>query len=317
MPPSLRSSRASEAAALPDFIPPMLASAGEAFDSDAHLFEVKWDGSRAMAFVDRPGACRLVNRRRIDVTSRYPELQMLGNLPPGTVLDGEVVMLKDGKPDFELLQGREHTRDPMQIRFAAARQPVTFIAFDLLYTNFDSVMDRPLTQRRDALRPMIERLASPRVVFSEGITGAGNAYFDAVCERGLEGIVAKRLNSRYLPGKRTDAWIKIKRQHACVCVVIGFVPEGADDLGSLLVAMEDGGKVAYVGRVGSGMTTTQRLELRRQLDALLQDAPVIECRHKGAVWVRPAIYCRVRYMERTSSGQLRAPVFVEVCHVGQ
>lgn len=317
MPPSLRPFARPQAALLPDFIPPMLAMSGEAFDSDDHLFEIKWDGTRALAFIDRPGGYRLLNRRRVDMTARYPELQVLGTLPPGTILDGEIVMLRDGKPDFEALQGREHARNPMHIRFAAARNPAAYVVFDLMFAGFASLMDEPLIERRDVLRYLIERLNTPRVVFSDGVVGPGSAYFDAASKRGLEGIVAKRLTSRYLAGKRTDAWIKIKRQQTAVCVVIGFVPEGGADISSLLVAMQDGCNVVYVGRVGSGMTAARRAELRRMLDGMVQDAAVVECRHKGAVWVRPAVYCRVKYMERTSGGHLRAPVFVEVCHVGQ
>lgn len=317
MPPSLRPSSRAAVPLLPDFVSPMLAVPGPAFDSDEHLFEIKWDGTRALAFIDRPSGCRLLNRRRVDMTARFPELDVLGNLPPGTVLDGEIVMLRDGKPDFEALQRREHARNPMHIRHAAARNPAAYIVFDTLFAGFRSLMDEPLVERRDLLKYLIEKLDTPRVVFSDGVVGPGRDYFDAACQQGLEGIVAKRLNSRYLPSNRTDAWIKIKRQQTAVCVVIGFVPEGATDISSLLVAIENCGKAVYVGRVGSGMTSDVRADLRVTLNALVQDAPVIECRHKGAVWTAPAVYCRVRYMERTSGGQLRAPVFVEVCHVGQ
>jgi bifunctional non-homologous end joining protein LigD len=316
MPPSVGTSWGPAPVLLPEFIPPMLAESGEAFDSDEYSFEIKWDGTRAIAYVDRPGGYRMLNRRRIDVTGRYPEFEVLGSLPPGTVLDGEIVMFKDGKPDFQTLKGREHSRNTMHIRFAAARNPATFVAFDLMFVDFRSVMDQPLVERREALRHLVETINNPRLVFSDAVVGAGKAYFEAACQQGLEGLMAKRLDSRYLPGKRTDCWIKIKRQQTCVCVVIGFVPEGKDDIGSLLVAIEDGGKIVYVGRVGSGMSTAQRHEIRATLDTLIQDAPVIECKHKGAVWVRPAVYCKVRCMERTSTGHLRAPVFVEVCHVG-
>lgn len=141
MPPSVRPFRRPKAVLPPGFVPPMLAVPGEAFDSDEHLFEIKWDGTRALSFIDRPGGYRLLNRRRIDMTARYPELDVLGILPPGTVLDGEIVMLPDGKPDFEALQGREHARNPMHIRFAAARNPATYIVFDLLFAGFKSLME--------------------------------------------------------------------------------------------------------------------------------------------------------------------------------
>src|SRR4051794_4444788 len=97
---------------LPDFIPPMLAEYGEPFDSEEYLFEIKWDGTRALAFVDSTGTFRLINRRRVDLNGRYPDLSFLGQLPPGTVFDGEIVVLKNGKPEFNSVQSREQARAP-------------------------------------------------------------------------------------------------------------------------------------------------------------------------------------------------------------
>src|SRR5216683_7608953 len=117
---------------LPRFVPPMLAKPGVPFDSPEHLFEVKWDGTRALAFVDSRGY-RLVNRHRADVTDRYPELGLLNDLPRGIVLDGEVVVLRQGKPDFGLLLSRNQARSPLKIQFLARILPVTYVVFDLLY----------------------------------------------------------------------------------------------------------------------------------------------------------------------------------------
>src|SRR5689334_18130003 len=116
---------------LPPFIEPMLAKSGKPFDSDQHLFEIKWDGTRALAFVDRE--VRLLNRRRIEIGFRYPDLVDLSKLPRGTVLDGEIVVMRDGKPDFAALQSREQTRTPIRIASLAARTPATFVVFDQLY----------------------------------------------------------------------------------------------------------------------------------------------------------------------------------------
>src|SRR5687768_15377587 len=119
-------------APLPDFIAPMLARPGEAFDSEGHLFEVKWDGTRALAFIDKDGY-RLLNRRRADLTARYPEFEPLCEFPAGTVLDGEVVVLRNGKPDFEAYMVREQARTPMKWRTLAQTMPATYVVFDLLY----------------------------------------------------------------------------------------------------------------------------------------------------------------------------------------
>lgn len=297
---------------LPPFIPPMLAAAGEAFDSDEFAFEVKWDGTRALAFVDAPGRYRLLNRRRVDITDRYPELSVAGELPPGTVLDGEIVVLKGGKPDFQALQSREQARNSINIRFIAARTPATFIAFDQLYDRFRPVMDESYGQRHERVERTL-RGFHERVVPSEAVIGSGLAFFEAASEQGLEGIIAKRLSSPYAPGARNGAWIKIKQQHVMLCAIIGFVPEGEADFGSLVLAAERDGEAIYVGRVGSGLSESKRAEILARLRPLVRSSPVVPCKSKEAVWVEPEVYCRVKYLEQTRSGQLRAPVFVEVC----
>jgi ATP-dependent DNA ligase len=185
----------------------MLAQPGVPFDSSEHLFEIKWDGTRVLAFVDSQGY-RLVNRHRADVTDRYPELWFLGHLPAGTVLDGEVVVLRQGKPDFGLLLSRNQARAPFKILSLARTLPAAYIVFDLLYHRFESLMALPLRARRRRLERLVRACVSSRLVFSEGIVGPGRAFFEAVCRKGLEGVVAKRLDGRYRPGRR--AWIKIK-----------------------------------------------------------------------------------------------------------
>ena len=299
--------------ALPTFIPPMLAKAGEPFDSPEHSFEVKWDGTRCLAFTDGKGEYRLLNRRRIDMTERYPELEFLGHLPAGSVLDGEIVVLKGGKPDFAALQSRDHAVRPLNIRFMGAKLPATYIVFDLLYADFRPVMDQPLSVRRERLAKLIKRCDNPRLVFSESVIGSGKAYFQAVCRQGLEGVIAKRLDTLYQPGKRTGAWLKIKQRHAMLCAVIGFLPEGKDDFRSLLLATEDQGQLSYVGRVGSGIDAELRAQLNRKLWPRVRSSPVIPCPVK-ALWVEPEVYCRVMYFERTRDGQLRAPVFGGICN---
>src|SRR4051812_47816003 len=132
---------------LPAFIEPMLSKPSAPFDSDKHLFEIKWDGTRALAFVHVDGR-RLLNRRRVDITSRYPELQeALKRGAPGPILDGEVVVLRGGKPDFNALQSREQARTPRKIRHLVNEKPATFMAFDQLYANHQALLKLPLTER--------------------------------------------------------------------------------------------------------------------------------------------------------------------------
>src|SRR6266436_6606022 len=161
---------------LPRFVPPMLAKRGAPFDSSEHLFEVKWDGTRVLAFVDSRGH-RLVNRHRADVTDRYPELGFLNHLPAGAVLDGEVVVLRQGKPDFGLLLSRNQARVPLKIQTLARTFPATYIVFDLIYHQFESLLVLPLWARRQRLERVVRACANPRLVFSEGIVGSSRAFF--------------------------------------------------------------------------------------------------------------------------------------------
>jgi ATP-dependent DNA ligase len=185
----------------------MLARPGEPFDSPEHLFEIKWDGTRVLAFVEK-GDYRLVNRHRADVTDRYPKFGFLNDLPAGIVLDGEVVVLRQGKPDFRLLLCRNQARASLKIQSLARTFPATYVVFDLIYDRFESLLALRLWARRQRLEAVVWACANPRLVFSEGIVGSGRAFFEAVCREGLEGVVAKRLDGRYRPGRRD--WIKIK-----------------------------------------------------------------------------------------------------------
>lgn len=302
--------RKQKAPAQPRFIPPMLAKPGTAFDSDEHLFEVKWDGTRTLAFIEG-GTYRLLNRRQIDMTGRYPEFAGLAGFPDGTVLDGETIVFRDGRPDFGSLQSREQARSPLKIGSLARTMPATYIVFDLLYERFRCTMDLPLVERRRRLERLLSSVGLPQLILSKGIIGPGRAFFQETCQQGLEGVIAKRLQSRYLPGKRTDAWLKIKRQMELHCAIIGFLPVGSDDFKSLIIAAEEGGKLICVGKVGTGFNAAMRKRLNRLLWVRLRDKPLVAGKQKGK-WIEPGLYCRVVCMERTAGGELRAPAFKEL-----
>jgi ATP-dependent DNA ligase len=134
----------------------------------------------------------------------------LATLPAGIVLDGEIVVLRQGKPDFRLLLSRNQTRAPLKIRSLARTFPATYVVFDLLYHRFESLLTLPLSMRRERLEKLMRQFAHPRLVFSQGVVGPGKAFFAEVCRLGLEGVMAKRITSHYRPGRGTGAWIKIK-----------------------------------------------------------------------------------------------------------
>ena len=196
---------------LPAFIEPMLATRGQPFDSQHYLFEIKWDGIRMLAFIDR-GGYRLMNRHGVNTTERYPEFAFLAGLAPGTILDGEMVVLRHSGPDFALVQSRDKTRSPLKIRTLSRTQPATYIAFDLLYENLVPLQDLPWRQRRQRLENLLQQERDPHLVLSQAILGQGRALFAETCRQGLEGIMAKHVNSRYQPGRRSRDWLKIKPQ---------------------------------------------------------------------------------------------------------
>ena len=290
---------------------PMLAKSGAPFDSDRHFFEIKWDGTRALLYVDEQGY-RFLNRRLRDITDRYPELTFACDVPPGTVLDGEIVVLDaNGKPSFQQLQTREQARSRLKFQTLSVATPATFVAFDQLYENFRPCFDLAWTERRSKLQKTVQSVGA-RLVVSDGIHGDGVSFFEQAVAEGLEGVVAKRQDSLYLPGRRSDAWIKIKRSMQIACAVIGFVPDGRGSFESLILASPDeAGQLRGVGRVGTGIDERQRHQLDELLKERVSAKPIIASSEKG-IWIDPVLLCEVRFLERTGRGNLRAPVFVRL-----
>ncbi len=301
---------------LDDKIPPMLAYRADPFDSPRHLFEIKWDGTRCLLF-KKDQEIRLQNRRLEDITWRYPEL---AGLPKSlrarsAILDGELVVLAEGRPDFRRLQQREQLADPLKIGLAARRLPATYIAFDVLYFNDQPYLTAPLSARKEIL-PILLRPSS-HLVESRFILEKGQAFFKEAVAQGLEGIMGKSLASPYLPGKRSRFWLKIKPKLTRSCYIIGYTPgEGARQgrFGALLVATREGEAWVYRGKVGSGFSDadltvlSQRLAARRTAGPPFLPPP----RVRQGRWVRPELKCEVRFQEETPRGHFRAPVFLRL-----
>lgn len=284
---------------------PMLASGpAEPFDGDEWTFEIKWDGWRALALVT-PDATELRSRSGRDIGGTFPRLADLRRAfdCQEIVVDGEICVLDaDGRSSFQDLQ--------------ASRGEVTYVVFDALYIDGEWLCDRELRHRRQRLRAVMVPGAMDQVLLSDDVPATGRSLFDAVAASGGEGIVAKRLISRYRPGTRGDDWRKIKVRHELEAVVCGFLPgEGGrrDTFGALIVAEAGAQGLTYVGRVGSGFTAQAATDLRRRLDRLVDErSPLrdVPSELAEARWVRPLIHCRVAFAERTADGVLRAPVFL-------
>jgi DNA ligase D-like protein (predicted ligase) len=284
----------------------MLAQAAEPFDHADYQFEVKWDGVRALAAVNASG-WRLWGRTGTDYTLRYPELAVLQNLPSGSVVDGELVVLREGRASFPaLLRRHQRTRPPL-VAWARHGLAVSYMVFDLLVDRGQPLLQAPLQERRARLRDLLARAATPALAYSDDVVGQGREFFAQAVAQGHEGIVAKNLGSRYLPGKRSVAWKKIKPAGVLPCVLIGY-RAGRQGIHSVLLATLRNGALHYVGRLSRGFSDQSRVMLAQQLATLQRTQPVLPCPHR-ATWIEPVLYCRVHHQGWTSNGRLRHPVF--------
>ncbi len=286
----------------------MLAYLSAPFDSPDHLYEVKWDGTRCLLFLER-GRLRLQNRRLRDITYRYPEFSHLSEVFPqdGVVLDGEIVVLKEGRPHFASLQEREHTRSKEKIRLLSRSLPATYIVFDLLYLGYKPLLNLPLIRRREYLQKLLPQ--DPYLVESEYVLNRGLDFFAAVCQRGLEGVMAKDIRSPYLPGQRSHYWLKFKPRGRRRCLIVGYIPSPKGGLRSLLVAEETEEGLRFRGRVGTGLKQEEEKLLLERLRRLPPGRPFPTIKIKDAHWVSPELSCLVSYQEITNKGRFRAPVF--------
>ncbi len=294
-------------------IKPMLAKSSNPFDSENHIFELKWDGTRCIAFVDK-SHLSLKNRRLLDITHRYPEFQQLKKhlKVKSAVFDGEIIVLKEGIPNFERLQQREHIEDIGRIEILSGLIPAAYVVFDLLYLNGKSLMKKPLIERRNLLKELFPM--SENVILSESYS-EGRKLFKMALKKGFEGIMAKEKTSPYLSGERSGYWLKIKKSFDIDAVVCGYLEgEGSrkDYFGSLILGVYDNGELIHIGQVGTGIDEKTIKHLFNILSSMKTDtAPfdIIPELKRRAFWCRPEVVVRVGYQEWTKDNRLRIPVF--------
>jgi bifunctional non-homologous end joining protein LigD len=287
-------------------------------DDEDWAFEVKWDGVRAICHSE-PGRMRLHSRNLLDITPRYPEVGRLNRALSHhrAILDGEIVALDaEGKPSFGALQRRMHVGSESTVRRLAKETPVTYIIFDLLWLDGHSLMDLPYSERRARLAEL-ELGEGGRWRVPDYVVGHGEQLLAATEQQGLEGVIAKRLDSTYEPGRRTPSWLKIKNVDRQEVVVGGWVPgdgKRRDRIGALLVGVrDDNGELRHVGRVGTGFTEAELDRLAEKLRPLeREDSPFAPGGPKiprGAVFADPELVAEVEFREWTDGGQLRAPSY--------
>jgi bifunctional non-homologous end joining protein LigD len=294
----------------------MLAVAGPIPHADDGRFavEMKWDGVRAVSYWDGE-QLRLLSRNDNDVTQGYPELLALGDLLGShqAILDGEIVAYDRGRPSFEALQARMHVRGS-KVKQLAAEVPVTLLLFDIMQLDGSVTTGLPYAQRRELLEGL--ELAGDRVLTPPAFREEPKTVLAASRAQGLEGVVAKAIDSTYLPGRRSPSWIKVKHEHTQEVVIGGWKPgEGgrAGRIGSLLLGINnEAGELIYVGHVGTGFSDrtladlASRLKpLHRKTSPFTDEVPRLHAR--DAVWVTPALVGEVSYSEFTREHRLRHP----------
>jgi bifunctional non-homologous end joining protein LigD len=273
-------------------------------------YEVKWDGVRALADTTGDGL-RLWSRNQRDVTAAYPELGGLADVQ-GALLDGEIVLLADGVPSFSALAERMHVRDARRAAALAARRPVTYVVFDVLRLYGVDLTRSTYDERRATL----DRVELPEHVQLSPVYDDGDDLWRATADHGLEGVVAKRRDSAYQPGRRSADWVKSAHRRTRAALVAGWKGEstGSGRLGSIVVGARDGaGDLRLLGSAGSGLTGVRASDLERLLRGREVGAspfaePVPPADARGVHWVRPELVVDLRYLGRTPTGRLRQPV---------
>ncbi|HWG03209.1 MAG TPA: non-homologous end-joining DNA ligase, partial [Trebonia sp.] len=305
---------------LPVSVRPMLATPGHPRDSDLANWsiEMKWDGVRALAFCEN-GRTHLVSRTGKDISRTYPELAGLAHAlsHKQVLVDGEIVAFgANGQPDFEKLQPRMHVSSAAAAERLAAHTPVTLLVFDVLQLDGRSLLGLPYSERREILTSLVPNatswLAPPH------FSGPDlDAVLAASVSNGLEGVVAKRLDSRYEPGVRTGNWLKIKNGLRQEVVIAGYKPGKGNrtgQIGSLLIGVYEGGKLVYCGHVGTGFSDKTLRMLGAKLAPLRRDrspfdGPVPPEYARPAVWVEPQLVAEVSFERWTKAGRMRAPAY--------
>ena len=286
-------------------IDPMLLYETEPFDSDEHIFELKLDGIRCIAYIE-PKSVVLQNKRHKDVTDIYPELSdMKKCVKKRVILDGELVVLIDGKPNFYALQKRSLMSDEFRIKLAAKNDPVQFVAYDILYLDGKDLTDKPLMERKEMLNKAVTEGHGLSV--SRYIEKNGKDFFELAKQEQLEGIVAKQKDGLYHIGKRTHDWVKIKVMQDEDLFVCGYQPDEYGNVKDLILGYyDDNDKLQCRGKVYHGVSESDRKIIGEFAKKNTVKRPWFE-KYKNAVWLKPELIGTAHFMHETESGGMRQP----------
>lgn len=282
-----------------DIKPMLLGEVREVFDSKEYLYEVKYDGIRVLVFVSKD---KVVIRSRygIDITGLFPEMMVLCKMVKGNVIfDGEIIMLDNNKVSFSKLQKRIHLKNKKTIEFLSKTNPVIFICFDVIYEGKD-LINLSLLERKDVLSNYKD---NDVFIKSTYVIGAGTKLFNAIKKLDMEGIVAKKINSKYLVNERSDNWLKIKNYKSGNFIILGYINKEESHVISLVLGEHLNKKIVYVGKVILG----KKRNLADKILKMKKSKAVVKIKDKDVIYVKPEIKCLIKYLERTENGLLRQP----------
>ncbi len=294
-------------------IVPMLANSSEPFDSDNHLFEIKWDGTRGIDFVSKVKNT-IQNRKNVNITSRYPDINVELSGVDEAILDGEIVCFNNGKPCFNDLQHREHLQYDWKIKEAKKIYPASYVIFDVLNIDGTDIRGMELIERKELLNEIV--VESDNVIISDYIMKDGKKYFEKAVDMELEGIMGKSIHSTYV-GKRSNSWLKIKKEVTMDCIICGITAgdgkrEGS--FGALILGAYHDGKLIHVGKAGTGLSDDRIMSLLDLFDHVPKrpKSPfdkVPDKKVNAIQWFEPQVVCEVSGMEITQKLKIRSPVF--------
>lgn len=288
-------------------ISPMLLTESEPFDSKDHLYELKLDGIRCLAYLDR-GYTELRNKRNKILNEIYPELGLIHNsVKKRCILDGELIVLTNGLPDFYEVQKRSLMRDQFKIDLLSKQKPVQFVSYDILYLDDKEITNLPLYERKNIMDDSIKEDQS--ISISRYISEKGIEYYNLIVSKGLEGVVAKRKNSKYVFGKRSKDWVKFKKMYDAEFVICGYTPKEQGEIKSISLGAYHNGKLYYQGNVSLGISNEASKIIISYSMSNSTNCPFDENTSSSIIWFKPELVCTVKYMMRTNSGHYRHLVF--------
>lgn len=286
--------------------PMLLNEVKEPFDDEDYLYELKLDGIRCVAYIE-PKSVTLQNKRFKELTPIYPELSGICRcVKKRVILDGELVVLTDGKPDFYALQKRSLMTDTFKISLSAKKNPVQFVAYDILYFDGKVLTEKPLSERKAILSKEVTE--GNNLSISRWIEKSGIAFFELAKKENLEGIVAKKKNGLYYIGRRTSEWIKIKVMQDEDLIILGYQPDGDGIKYLILGYYDNSGELKCSGKVSLGVSKAEQKIITDFAKDNTVKTPWFD-KYKNVVWLKPQLVGTVNYMQKTQNGSMRQPIW--------